>query len=236
MDQPDPCSADHNGDIYIVIPAYNEESSIERVISEVLGRYPHVVVVDDGSSDATSLAARRCGAIVLRHIVNRGQGAALQTGVEFALSRGAQCIVTFDADGQHRVEDIDALVGPIQRGECDIVLGSRFLNSFLSNIPRGRRLLLRLGVLFTRIVNRMKVTDTHNGLRAFSRRAAECIDLHLDRMAHASELLDQVRQSGLTYREVPVQIRYTGYSLGKGQSARGAFRIVLHYILGKVLP
>lgn len=222
--------------IYIVIPAYNEQQSIKRVLDELLDEYSNLVVVDDGSSDDTSTVSHRAGATVLRHIVNRGQGAALQTGIDFALSRGAQCIVTFDADGQHRVEDIAALTGPILRGECDIVLGSRFLHSSGESIPVGRRITLRLAVHFTRIVNRLRVTDTHNGLRAFSRRAAERIDLQLDRMAHATELLDQIRASGLPYREAPVQVRYTDYSLAKGQSARGAFRILLHYILGRVLP
>ena len=224
------------GSTYIVIPAYNEQQSIEGVVQELGAQYSNVVVVDDGSSDATSEVARRAGAMVLRHVVNRGQGAALQTGITFALSRGAECIVTFDADGQHRVEDIAALTGPILRGECDIVLGSRFLNSSGEGIPVGRRITLRLAIRFTRIVNRLSITDTHNGLRAFSRRAAERIDLQLDRMAHATELLDQIRVSGLTYREVSVRVRYTDYSLAKGQSARGAFRIVLHYILGRVLP
>lgn len=236
MAQHGPLRTDADAGIYVVIPAYNEQASIGRVVSEVVGRYPNVVVVDDGSVDETSVTARVSGAIVLRHLVNRGQGAAIQTGIEFARSHGAGCIVTFDADGQHRVEDIAALIAPIQSGECEIVLGSRFLRPTTTNMPRSRRFLLGLGVLFTRLVNRVRVTDTHNGLRAFSRRAAECIDLQLDRMAHASELLDQIRQSGLAYREVPVQIHYTEYSLAKGQSARGAIRIVLHYILGRVLP
>lgn len=222
--------------IWIVIPAYNEEKSIERVLTELRAMYANIIVVDDGSADDTSGVSRRAGATVLRHAVNRGQGAALQTGIEFAVHQGAQCIVTFDADGQHRVEDMAALTDPILLGECDIVLGSRFLNSSGEGIPIGRRLTLWLAVRFTRFVNRLRVTDTHNGLRAFSRRAAQRIDLHLDRMAHATELLDQIRDSGLPYREVPVQVRYTEYSMAKGQSARGAFRIVLHYIIGRVLP
>ena len=152
------------------------------------------------------------------------------------MRNGADCIVTFDADGQHQVADVAKLIAPIVAGECDIVLGSRFLGSSVSEIPLMRRVTLRFAVLFTRIVNRISVTDTHNGLRAFSRRAASRIDLQLDRMAHATELLDQVRESKLPYREVPVHVRYTEYSRSKGQSARGAFRILLHYVLGRVLP
>jgi len=218
---------------FVVIPAYNEEASIERVVPEVRAVYPNVVVVDDGSGDDTFAAASRVARYTLRHPVNRGQGAALQTGITYALKRGARYVVTFDADGQHRVEDIAALLEPIRRGECEIALGSRFLGQTV-DMPPARRRVLKLAVLFTRVVNRVNLTDAHNGLRAFSRYAASKIDITLDRMAHASELIDLVRDSGLAYREIPVQIRYTDYSMAKGQDSRGAFRIVLHYLLGRV--
>ena len=156
---------------------------------------------------------------VLRHLINRGQGAALQTGLDFALRRQAQYIVTFDADGQHRVEDIAALLAPISAGECEITLGSRFLGEAL-DMPATRRITLRLAVLFTRMVSRVPLTDAHNGLRAFSRQAGRQIRISMDRMAHASEIIDSIRQSGLPFREIPVQIRYTAYSLAKGQSLR----------------
>ena len=219
---------------FVVMAAYNEGECIEAVVREVCKEYPNVVVVDDGSDDATHEAAKGCAAYVLRHAVNRGQGAALQTGIDFALLHGARFVVTFDSDGQHRVEDISALVDPIRRGECEITLGSRFLGD-AGHIPRSRRLTLRMAVLFTRVFNRLKVTDAHNGLRAFSARAARKLNITLDRMAHASELIDQIRLSGLPFREVPVQIRYTEYSLRKGQSSRNAIQIAVHYLLGKVL-
>ncbi len=220
--------------LFVVIAAYNEATCIEEVARELRAEYPHVVVIDDGSSDDTFESAKRSATYVLRHLINRGQGAALQTGIEFALSRGARFVVTFDADGQHRVEDIPAMMEPILAGECDITLGSRFLGNTV-DIPVSRRTMLWLAVRFTRIFSRVKVTDAHNGFRAFSRRAAERIHITLDRMAHASELIDQIRLSGLPFREVPVQIRYTDYSLRKGQSSRSAVRIALHYLLGKVL-
>ncbi len=229
-----PPHADVPDGAFVVVPAYNEAPAIGAVLYELRAVYSNVVVVDDGSTDATLEAAQASATYVLRHPINCGQGAALQTGIDYALQRGAEFIVTFDADGQHRVEDIAALLSPIVSGECDIALGSRFLGTCVGIQPL-RRWTLRLGVLFTRLVNGVNLTDAHNGLRAFSRRAAQRINLRLDRMAHATELIDQVRQSGLPFKEVPVQIRYTPYSLRKGQSTRGAIRIVLQYLLGRVL-
>lgn len=221
-------------EVFVVVAAYNEAPVIQDVVRGLREEYPNVVVVDDGSTDRTDRAVATVATFVLRHPVNCGQGAALQTGIEFALRRGAKYVVTFDADGQHRVEDINAMVAPIAAGECDVTLGSRFLGSTL-DLPRRRRLALRLGVWFTRWVNGLEVTDAHNGLRAFSRRAAERIQIRMDRMAHASEIMDQIRTLRLTYREVPVQVRYTEYSLHKGQSVRGAFRILVHYLIGRVV-
>jgi len=219
---------------FIVIPAYNEGACLERVVRDVRRLYPNVVVVDDGSTDDTLEAARRSAAFCLRHAINRGQGAALQTGIEYALLRGAGCVVTFDADGQHDPADIAALLAPICAGECDVTLGSRALGRAV-DMPASRRVLIWLSVRFTRWVSRVRVTDTHNGLRAFSRRAAQGIHITLDRMAHASELLDLIRRSGWRYREVAVRIRYTPYSLAKGQSPRGAVRILIHYLLGRIM-
>jgi glycosyltransferase involved in cell wall biosynthesis len=227
-------SADLRNGVFVVVPAYNEASCVEQVVREVRALFPHVVVVDDGSADGTSAAARCAGAAVLRHAINRGQGAALQTGIEFALARGAKYVVTFDADGQHQVADILALVEPIHLGQCEVTLGSRFLGQTL-NLPASRRWLLRAGVLFTRLVNRLNVTDTHNGIRAFSREAARKIDIHLDGMAHASEIIDIISRNRLSFREVPVHIHYTDYSLAKGQSSRGAARIAIQYLLDRVL-
>ena len=124
---------------------------------------------------------------------------------------------------------------PIVRGDCDITLGSRFLGGTV-DMPRSRRFILKLGVLFTRLINRMPLTDTHNGFRAFSRRAAEHIQITADRMAHASEMIDMVRESRLPWREIPVQIHYTEYSRQKGQLTRGAWRIVFHYLFGRIFP
>jgi glycosyltransferase involved in cell wall biosynthesis len=220
--------------VFVIIAAYNESAAIGAVVRELLAICPNVVVVDDGSQDATSTEARAGGAVVLRHLLNRGQGAALQTGISYALHRGAEVIVTFDADGQHQPEDIPAMVAPIVSGEVDICLGSRFLEHG-DAVPLGRRLLLKGAIAFTRLTSGLWLSDAHNGLRAFSRRAAAGFDIQLDRMAHASELIDQVRSSGLPYCEVPVHIRYTEYSLAKGQRSSAALRVALDYLIGRLL-
>ena len=220
--------------LFVVIAAFNEAGAIADVVRELRETCPNVVVVDDGSRDDTAAKASGAGAIVVRHPLNRGQGAALQTGITYALRQGAGFVVTFDADGQHRPQDIPGLVAPIARGEVDVCLGSRFLGR-ADNMPTGRRLMLLGAVVFTRLTSGLKLTDAHNGLRAFSRRAAERLDLQLDRMAHASELVDQVRISGLPYREVPVHIRYTDYSMAKGQRSSAAFRVAFDYLIGRLL-
>jgi glycosyltransferase involved in cell wall biosynthesis len=211
---------------YVVIPAYNEGPVISRVVSEVKRAGYAVVVVDDGSSDATVEEARAAGAGVITHPFNLGQGAALQTGIDYAVAQGAEVIVTFDADGQHRVSDIARLVEALVEERADFALGSRFLGQ-APNLPPLRRLLLHAATAFTRLTTGLQVTDTHNGLRAMTRRAAAAIRLRQNRMAHASELLSQIAASGLRYVERPVTIEYTAYSLAKGQSLGDAVLILL---------
>jgi glycosyltransferase involved in cell wall biosynthesis len=222
--------------IVYVIAAYDEAAVIGRVIGELKRDAPpgDIVLVDDGSSDDTAQAARAAGAIVLRHPINRGQGAALQTGLEAALKLGAEIAITFDADGQHSPTDVPRFLDRLAATGADVALGSRFLESG-SNVPRGRRLLLRLGLVFTRLVSRLAVTDTHNGFRAFRAAALRQIHISEDRMAHASELLDLIAEAGLRYVEVPSRLRYTDYSLRKGQPSSAALRVAFDYLLGKLM-
>ncbi len=220
-------------DLWVVIAAYNEEPRIGATLHGLLSRgYRNVVIVDDGSRDRTAEIARHSGSWVLAHAINLGQGAALQTGISFALARGAPIIVTFDADGQHNPDEIPALTAPIMNGHAEVSLGSRFLGH-AENIPLGRKLVLKGGVWFTRLFSGIRVTDTHNGFRALSREAARQIKLTQNRMAHASELLDQVQSLGLPFVEVPVTIRYSAETTAKGQSSWNAIKIVLELILGR---
>lgn len=220
--------------VFAVVPAYNEAQVLGESVRALTAADLRVVVVDDGSTDETAAVARAAGATVLRHAINRGQGAALQTGIAYALRRGAEQIVTFDADGQHGAEAVPELLQPLLEGRADVVLGSRFLDG-QTRVPMFRRLTLKAAIVFTRAMTGMRITDTHNGLRALSRRAAQCIALRQDRMAHASEILDQIAAARLRYIEVPVHIRYSDYSRRKGQGSLGAFRVALDYLLGRWL-
>jgi glycosyltransferase involved in cell wall biosynthesis len=211
--------------IWIVIAAYNEAPVIAAVVGDLLRAGYQVVVVDDGSRDATARAAAQAGATVVKHPVNLGQGAGLQTGIEFALREGADIIVTFDGDGQHRASDICRLVDTLNGQRADFVLGSRFLGGAV-NQPLSRRLLLYAATWFTRLTTGLRVTDTHNGLRAMTRRGASHICLRQNRMAHASEILHQIAESGLKYVEAPVTIEYSAYSLSKGQTLGDSLMIL----------
>lgn len=202
--------------VWFVIPAYNEGSAVGRVIAAVREHYPNVVIVDDASTDNTASVASIGGARLVRHPINLGQGAALQTGIDYALAQGADYIVTFDADGQHDVEDVSPMLDALRTRGADIALGSRFLGRTVG-MPRSRWLLLKFATLFTRLTVGLALTDCHNGLRVMGRRAAEHIRIRQNRMAHASELLEAIRSQGLSYVEVPVTIAYTEYSRAKGQ-------------------
>lgn len=223
--------------VWAVVPAYNEEKTIANVIEDLKRFISHIVVVDDCSHDATGEVAQRAGAIVLRHRLNRDQGAALQTGISYALMQGADSIVHFDADGQHCAEDIPSLLGPLQAGVCDVVLGSRFLRlDTHATMPMRRKIFLKCAVFFTYIFSGIRLSDTHNGLRAFSRSAAERICITEKGKAHASEILHEISRLGLRVMEVPVTIRYTAYSLARGDSSiKRSIEVLRRLIWSKLL-
>lgn len=210
---------------WVVVAAYNEAATVGRVLADVASHGYRIVVVDDGSTDGTAAAAAAADSVI-RHPINLGQGAALQTGIEYVLQQGAEIVVTFDADGQHRAADIEALIQAIGKANADFALGSRFLGQPI-NLPLSRRLLLKAATLFTRMTTGLRLSDTHNGLRAMTRRGASIIRLRQNRMAHASEILSQIAASGLNYVEVPVSVEYTAYSLAKGQRLGGGLTILL---------
>jgi glycosyltransferase involved in cell wall biosynthesis len=215
-----------NNKIYIVIPAYNEEGSIGGTIADLKKHgYNNIIVIDDGSTDQTFRSAKRSGAVIISHPINLGQGSALQTGMEYALYSGAEAIVTFDADGQHMAGDIAALLKPIRSGKADAALGSRFLNK-KSNIPWTKKLILKAGAFLLFLMYGILLTDAHNGLRAFTADAAAKMNLESHGMEHASEIIEKIKLEKIRYIEVPVTIKYTSYSIKKGQRISNSFNIL----------
>lgn len=222
-------------DVWAIVRCFNEAPVVGDVVRGLLEVFPRVVAVDDGSTDDSYEELIAAGAAVVRHAVNLGPGAALQTGLLYGLlDKEAQLFVCFDADGQHRVSDAEAMVQRMRREPLDVLIGSRFLGE-AHNLPALRRRVLHLAATFERIMSGVHLTDGHNGLRVFSRRFAEIVDLRLPGMAYASELLEQIQRSGLPYGEHPVTIEYTPYSLGKGQRSLNSINIALDVWLHRLL-
>ncbi|WP_425450758.1 glycosyltransferase family 2 protein [Xylanimonas oleitrophica] len=217
-------------DTWVVIPTFNEATVVADVVATVRTHFPHVVVVDDGSRDGSAEAAASAGAEVVVHPINLGQGAALQTGLAYALGRGAAYVVTFDADGQHRIEDAVSMVDRAKGEGLAIVFGSRFLDG-RTRPGWLKSVVLRTAVWVTNKSTGMSLTDAHNGLRVIRSDAARQIHLEQDRMAHASEIVLQLHRTRLPWAEHPVHIHYTEYSRGKGQSLWNSVNILVDLLI-----
>lgn len=216
---------------WVVVPLYNEKSVIGGVIEGVLPSFPNVVCIDDGSTDGSAEVARRAGAHLVEHPINLGQGAALQTGIDFALAQpGCEYIVTFDADGQHRIEDARDMVAAAREHGAAIVFGSRFLDD-RTKPGWMKRVILKTAVWVTNLTTSIKLTDAHNGLRVIRRDAAAQIQLKQDRMAHATEIVLQLGHTGLPWIEHPVELLYTDYSKSKGQSVLNSVNILVDLVV-----
>ena len=220
--------------VFVIIPSYNEHTVIRPVVESILSLGYNAVVVDDGSDEAMDSLLKGLPVYLLRHPVNMGQGAALQTGIDFALVHGANWIVSFDADGQHHAEDIEKLLQFVREDKADIALGSRFMEGSVHNMPKKRRFLLQLGRRINYFFTGLLLTDAHNGLRAMNRTAATIIRITENRMAHATEILSLIRKNKLRYTEVPVKVTYSDYSKKKGQALGSSFRIVFDLLLNKI--
>lgn len=210
---------------------YNEATVVGSVIQDLRRVFPNVVCVDDGSRDGSQAVARAAGAVVVQHPINLGQGAALQTGMEYALQDpNMTSIVTFDADGQHRVVDAVDMVARIDSGEAEAVLGSRFLDDRTKLSPQ-KRIVLKTAAIQSRMATGMNLTDAHNGLRALNRDVVSKLHLTQNRMAHASELVNQLATIRPRWVEHPVEIIYTDYSKSKGQSLLNSVNILAELFL-----
>ena len=216
-----------NTTTWVIIPLYNEEQVIGSVIENVLTQFSHVVCVDDGSSDNSAFVAKAAGARVLKHPVNLGQGAALQTGISYAVTQpDVDFVVTFDADGQHRLIDAVSMVELARKKYLDIVFGSRFLDN-RTKPGLIKKIVLKTAVIITNFTSGLKLTDAHNGLRVLSLKAASKLQLKQDRMAHASEIVAQLGKMNLPWQEYPVEVLYTDYSKAKGQSVFNSINILV---------
>lgn len=214
-------------DVWIIVPAFNEAQVISTVVRELRSTFPHVVCIDDGSGDGTADIALAAGAHVVTHPVNLGQGAAIQTGVEYARSRpGAGVFATFDADGQHRVSDVVAMIERLRGGDVDIVIGTRFAPSSAGRTPLLKRVILRAAAWLSPASRRLGLTDSHNGLRVFNRTVADNLTLTMSGMSHAGEFVALIDENGWRVTEQPVEIRYTDYSMSKGQPLLNGVNIV----------
>ena len=212
---------------WFVVPLFNEGQVVGDVIRDLRTRYPLVVCVDDGSLDDSARIAEEAGALVVRHPYNMGQGAALKTGIDYALRDPAmRQVVTFDSDGQHRVDDAAAMIAKREQEGVDIVLGSRFLDD-RTRPGLLKRAVLRGAVLYTNLTSGVKLTDAHNGLRVLGREACEKIAIEQNRMAHASEIVEEIGRHRFTVAEHPVHIIYTDYSRSKGQPLLNSVNIVI---------
>lgn len=222
-----------NADVAIIMPVYNEAKVVGGVINAALKHFKYIVCVNDGSKDNSSLEIAKTDAYLVEHPINMGQGAALQTGIEFARQLPVDYFVTFDADGQHRIQDVQAMLKEIKTGQYDIILGSRFLGETIG-MKTSKRIILKMAIQFSNITSGLKLTDTHNGLRVFNRTVAEGMQITLPDMAHASEILEIIAEKKYRYKEIPVTIEYTDYSKAKGQSIINAVNIGFDTLLRKI--
>ncbi|HZC90695.1 MAG TPA: glycosyltransferase family 2 protein [Mycobacterium sp.] len=213
-------------DVWIVVPAFNEAGVIGDVITDLRSVFSHVVCVDDGSDDGTGDFARRAGAHLVRHPVNLGQGAAIQTGVEYARRQpGAQVFATFDADGQHRVKDLVTMIDRLGAGDVDVVIGTRF-GPGVSRPPLLKRVVLQTATKLSPRGRSLGLTDTNNGLRVFNKTVADALDITMSGMSHATEFIMLIAENRWRVAEEPVEVLYTEYSQSKGQPLLNGVNII----------
>lgn len=224
--------------IFCVIPAYNEEKNIKKTIAEVIKIIPDIIVVDDGSSDQTVVEAKRTGVIVLRHIINRGQGAALQTGNEYAKKMEADIVVHFDADGQFVPTEIPILLSPLLKNECDISLGSRFIEGEPDMPWSKKNILFPLAHLVNFVLMGVRLSDPQSGFRALGKKGLEKIFIEQDGSAHCSEILYKAKKEKLRIQEVPMTVIYNEYGQtlfqGKGRR-KGGIQIIKDLLIARII-
>jgi len=216
--------------IFCVIPSWNQANTLEKVVNDVSKFCDNIVIVDDGSTDQTKEVVKNLPAHFISHAINRGQGAALKTGTQFAKEYGADIVVHFDADGQFRAEDLQKIVAPIINNQAQIVFGSRFLDTTTKMPEFKKKFIMPLARFINKYVFRINLTDPQSGFRALGPLALQEIDWRQDRMAHCSEILVAAHRSGLTIAEVPITVIYHEF----GQKIGGGLKILRDLFLSKL--
>ena len=224
-------------DTWLIVPCYNEGTVIFDVLTHARETFPNIVAVNDGSRDDSAAQIRAAGAHLVNHPVNLGQGAAIQTGVEYARSQpGARYFVTFDADGQHQVKDVVRMVERLRAEPVDIIVGTRFAGQDNSQVPWIKRVVLKTVVLLSPRTKKLGLSDAHNGLRAFNQKVADEMNIRMNGMSHASEIVTMIDNNGWRVDEEPVDILYTEYSMSKGQSLINGVNILADGLVARRLP
>ena len=219
-------------DVWIVVPAFNEASVIGDVISDVRSVFDHVVCGRRQPRRHRRRGVAR-GAHSVRHPVNLGQGAAIQTGVEYARAQpGAAIFATFDADGQHQVKDVVRMIDRLSSEDADLVVGTRFADpGVVSRTPLLKRLVLRSAAALSPRSRQLGLTDAHNGLRVFNKTVADGLNITMSGMSHASEFITLAYENHWRVTEEPVEILYTDYSISKGQPLLNGVNIIFDGLL-----
>lgn len=217
--------------VAIIVPAFNEGKILAQVLKNLKNNFKHkdltIVVIDDGSADNTAKIAEEGADIVLRHFINRGLGASIKTGLEWAKLSSTDIVVTFDGDGQHNPKEIKKIIAPILKGNADVVIGTRFKN--ISGVPFDRLIINMLANFATFMFFGVLSSDTQSGFRAFSKKAISKINLTADRMEVSTEILVEAKRNNLILKEVPIDVIYTNYSREKGQKNTNAFPILFKF-------
>jgi len=220
-------------DVFVIIPVYNEERMIGSVVDSLKTKFANIVCVDDGSSDKSLGIIKSKNVHTLKHLINLGQGASLQTGIDFAILNGARYFLTFDSDGQHNLKDSLQMIRLIKKTNFDVILGSRFLNNqHQKKIPFLRKLILKIAIKLSNFFSNVNLTDTHNGLRVFNLKFAKKLEIKLNRMSHPSDILKNISKNKFKFKEYPSKIVYSDYSISKGQKNINSFNILFDMIFG----
>jgi glycosyltransferase involved in cell wall biosynthesis len=219
--------------IFVIVPCYNESCIISTTITALLAQGYKVIVVDDGSSNNCREHFNKLPVYYLHHVINLGQGAAIQTGIDYALQKGADYLVTFDADAQHDVKDIEKMLHKLQEEKLEFIFGSRFLKGAATNVDRTRRLLLHISRFTNFFISGVLLSDSNNGLRLFTAAAAKQIRIKENRRTHSSDFIYQIVKKKIKFGEAPVSVEYSAYSRQKGIKNVDGINIFINMLIYK---